>query len=157
MLITAHATFVVELDAAKAPKTVENFLQYVKSGHYSGTVFHRTSTARRIKNNAAAISFGACFLLALAPLVLAGGGLANGLIAWRLRQLRPELRVTLLEAGPTLGGKDGASGLNGRDGATGTTSSTSTTSSSRGWTRRSSTIGVSSAERSGGRASSMRP
>lgn len=37
-------------------------------------------------------------------LVLAGGGLANGMIAWRLRQLRPELRVALLEAGPTLGG-----------------------------------------------------
>lgn len=35
----------------------------------SGTVFHRTSAARRIKNNAAAIVFGACFLLALAPLV----------------------------------------------------------------------------------------
>ena len=37
-------------------------------------------------------------------LVLAGGGLANGLIAWRLRQLRPELPLTVLEAGPTLGG-----------------------------------------------------
>lgn len=37
-------------------------------------------------------------------LVLAGGGLANGLIAWRLRQLRPELRLLLVEAGPTLGG-----------------------------------------------------
>ncbi len=35
----------------------------------SGTVFHRTSVARRIKNNAAAIIFGACFLLALAPLI----------------------------------------------------------------------------------------
>jgi peptidyl-prolyl cis-trans isomerase A (cyclophilin A) len=32
---------VVELDAAKAPKTVENFLQYVKDKHYDGTVFHR--------------------------------------------------------------------------------------------------------------------
>lgn len=32
---------VIELDAAKAPKSVENFLQYVKSGHYKGTVFHR--------------------------------------------------------------------------------------------------------------------
>ena len=31
----------VELDAAKAPKTVENFLQYVRAGHYDGTVFHR--------------------------------------------------------------------------------------------------------------------
>jgi lycopene beta-cyclase len=39
-----------------------------------------------------------------ADLVLAGGGLANGLIAWRLRELQPRLRVRLLEAGPTLGG-----------------------------------------------------
>jgi len=31
----------VQLDAAKAPKTVDNFLQYVKSGQYSGTIFHR--------------------------------------------------------------------------------------------------------------------
>ena len=29
------------LDAAKAPKTVANFLAYVKSGHYDGTIFHR--------------------------------------------------------------------------------------------------------------------
>ncbi len=39
-----------------------------------------------------------------ADLLLAGGGLANGLIAWRLAELRPDLRVRLLEAGPTLGG-----------------------------------------------------
>ncbi len=32
---------VIQLDAAKAPKSVENFLQYVKAGHYNGTVFHR--------------------------------------------------------------------------------------------------------------------
>ena len=31
----------VELDAEKAPKTVENFLHYVNSGHYNGTIFHR--------------------------------------------------------------------------------------------------------------------
>ncbi|QJD58909.1 lycopene beta-cyclase CrtY [Pseudomonas sp. gcc21] len=37
-------------------------------------------------------------------LVLVGAGLANGLIAWRLRQLRPELRVLLLEAGAVPGG-----------------------------------------------------
>ena len=37
-------------------------------------------------------------------LVLVGGGLANGLIAWRLKQLRPELSFALLEAGPTAGG-----------------------------------------------------
>jgi peptidyl-prolyl cis-trans isomerase A (cyclophilin A) len=38
---TNLGNIVVELDAAKAPKTVENFLQYVKSGHYKGTIFHR--------------------------------------------------------------------------------------------------------------------
>ncbi|WP_150299695.1 lycopene beta-cyclase CrtY [Pseudomonas profundi] len=37
-------------------------------------------------------------------LILVGAGLANGLIAWRLRQLRPELRVLLLEAGAVPGG-----------------------------------------------------
>ncbi len=31
----------LELNAEKAPKTVENFLQYVQSGHYDGTIFHR--------------------------------------------------------------------------------------------------------------------
>ncbi len=32
---------VIELDDKAAPKTVENFLEYVKNGHYEGTVFHR--------------------------------------------------------------------------------------------------------------------
>lgn len=32
---------VVQLDPARAPRTVENFLSYVKDGHYDGTVFHR--------------------------------------------------------------------------------------------------------------------
>lgn len=31
----------LELDQAKAPVTVENFVQYVKEGHYDGTIFHR--------------------------------------------------------------------------------------------------------------------
>ncbi|HSQ64266.1 MAG TPA: peptidylprolyl isomerase [Polyangiaceae bacterium] len=31
----------IELDAALAPKTVENFLRYVDAGHYDGTLFHR--------------------------------------------------------------------------------------------------------------------
>jgi len=39
-----------------------------------------------------------------ADVLLVGGGLANGLIAWRLRQTQPELRVLLLEAGPAPGG-----------------------------------------------------
>ncbi len=37
-------------------------------------------------------------------LLLVGGGLANSLIAWRMHQLRPELRIRLLERGETLGG-----------------------------------------------------
>jgi len=41
-LKTNHGTIVLELNQAKAPKTVANFLQYVKDGHYNGTVFHRT-------------------------------------------------------------------------------------------------------------------
>jgi peptidyl-prolyl cis-trans isomerase B (cyclophilin B) len=38
---TSQGTITVELDAEKAPKTVENFLQYVRDGFYNGTVFHR--------------------------------------------------------------------------------------------------------------------
>lgn len=39
--IKDHGIITLELDAAKAPKTVENFLAYVRSGHYNNTVFHR--------------------------------------------------------------------------------------------------------------------
>jgi cyclophilin family peptidyl-prolyl cis-trans isomerase len=38
---TSLGDFVVELNPEKAPKTVENFLQYVKAKHYDGTIFHR--------------------------------------------------------------------------------------------------------------------
>jgi len=41
LLTTNHGQIMLELDADKAPKTVENFLNYVKSGHYDGTIFHR--------------------------------------------------------------------------------------------------------------------
>jgi peptidyl-prolyl cis-trans isomerase B (cyclophilin B) len=40
-LHTNHGVIKLELDADKAPKTVENFLAYVKAGHYDNTVFHR--------------------------------------------------------------------------------------------------------------------
>lgn len=40
-LATTAGDIVVELAPEKAPKTVDNFLQYVKSGHYDGTIFHR--------------------------------------------------------------------------------------------------------------------
>lgn len=38
---TTEGAFVIELDAAKAPKTVDNFLKYVKEDHYTNTIFHR--------------------------------------------------------------------------------------------------------------------
>ncbi|WP_342130620.1 peptidylprolyl isomerase [Hydrogenophaga sp. OTU3427] len=40
-LNTSLGDIVIELNAEKAPKTVENFLQYVKDGHFDGLVFHR--------------------------------------------------------------------------------------------------------------------
>ena len=40
-LTTSLGDIVLELEPDKAPKTVENFLQYVKDKHYDGTIFHR--------------------------------------------------------------------------------------------------------------------
>jgi peptidyl-prolyl cis-trans isomerase A (cyclophilin A) len=40
-LSTSMGDIVVQLDAEKAPKSVANFVQYVKDGHYDGTIFHR--------------------------------------------------------------------------------------------------------------------
>lgn len=40
-LDTSLGNIRIELDPDKAPATVENFLEYVKSGHYDGTIFHR--------------------------------------------------------------------------------------------------------------------
>jgi peptidyl-prolyl cis-trans isomerase B (cyclophilin B) len=40
-LTTNLGDIVVELDEAKAPKTCENFKEYVRDGHYDGTIFHR--------------------------------------------------------------------------------------------------------------------
>jgi peptidyl-prolyl cis-trans isomerase B (cyclophilin B) len=39
--IAGYGVITLELDPAKAPKSVENFLAYVKKGHYDGTIFHR--------------------------------------------------------------------------------------------------------------------
>jgi len=39
--IKNHGVITLELDAEKAPKSAENFLSYVKKGHYDNTVFHR--------------------------------------------------------------------------------------------------------------------
>ena len=39
--IKGQGVITLELDEQKAPKTVANFLAYVKKGHYDGTIFHR--------------------------------------------------------------------------------------------------------------------
>jgi peptidyl-prolyl cis-trans isomerase B (cyclophilin B) len=41
ILKTNQGDITLELDSASAPVTVENFLQYARSGHYDGTIFHR--------------------------------------------------------------------------------------------------------------------
>jgi len=41
VLHTNYGDITLELDAEKAPKTVANFLEYVQSGHFDGTIFHR--------------------------------------------------------------------------------------------------------------------
>jgi peptidyl-prolyl cis-trans isomerase B (cyclophilin B) len=38
---TSQGTIVLDLDSAKAPKTVANFVEYAKAGFYDGTIFHR--------------------------------------------------------------------------------------------------------------------
>jgi cyclophilin family peptidyl-prolyl cis-trans isomerase len=38
---TSQGTIKIELDAAKAPKSTENFLRYTDEGYYDGTIFHR--------------------------------------------------------------------------------------------------------------------
>jgi peptidyl-prolyl cis-trans isomerase B (cyclophilin B) len=40
-LETSKGDILIELENEKAPVTVENFLSYVRSGHYDGTIFHR--------------------------------------------------------------------------------------------------------------------
>jgi peptidyl-prolyl cis-trans isomerase A (cyclophilin A) len=41
LLATSAGDITLQLDAEKAPKSVANFLDYVKAGHYDGTLFHR--------------------------------------------------------------------------------------------------------------------
>ena len=56
-LRTSAGTVVIELYPDKAPKTVENFLQYAKDGFYDGTIFHRVIAGFMIQGG----GFGADF------------------------------------------------------------------------------------------------
>jgi cyclophilin family peptidyl-prolyl cis-trans isomerase len=49
---TSIGNIVVELDAIRAPLTVQNFLQYVVDGHYDGTVFHRVAPSFLVQGGA---------------------------------------------------------------------------------------------------------
>ena len=46
---TTHGSFAIALEPEAAPETVENFLQYVRDGHYDGTIFHRVIPAFMIQ------------------------------------------------------------------------------------------------------------
>ena len=54
---TTAGTIRLELYPAKAPKTVENFLQYVRDGHYNGTIFHRVIDGFMIQGGGFATTF----------------------------------------------------------------------------------------------------
>jgi len=49
LLATSAGDITLQLDPEKAPKSVANFLEYVKSGHYDGTIFHRVIGAFMIQ------------------------------------------------------------------------------------------------------------
>ena len=55
---TSEGAIVIELNAAKAPVTVENFLGYVKKKHYDGTVFHRVMDGFMIQGGGFALTDG---------------------------------------------------------------------------------------------------
>lgn len=55
-LATDYGDIILQLDAEKAPKTVENFVQYVEDGFYDGTVFHRVINDFMIQGGGGAVS-----------------------------------------------------------------------------------------------------
>jgi len=54
---TSLGAFTVELNPKAAPKTVENFLTYVKAGHYSNTVFHRVISSFMIQGGGHTLNY----------------------------------------------------------------------------------------------------
>jgi peptidyl-prolyl cis-trans isomerase A (cyclophilin A) len=75
-LATTAGDIVVELDAAKAPKSVANFVQYVKAGHYTNTVFHRVIDSFMIQGGGMTADLAE--KPTRAPIALeAGNGLSN--------------------------------------------------------------------------------
>ena len=56
-LKTSLGTITLELYPGKAPKSVENFLQYVRDGHYKGTIFHRVIPSFMIQGGGFNVGF----------------------------------------------------------------------------------------------------
>lgn len=56
-LTTNHGDIVLELDHDKAPKTAANFEQYVRDGHYDGTLFHRVIDGFMIQGGGMDVNF----------------------------------------------------------------------------------------------------
>ena len=75
-LATSAGDIVIELDREKAPKTVDNFLQYVRAGHYDGTVFHRVIPGFMIQGGGMDAKLNEKSTRAPIPLE-AGNGLSN--------------------------------------------------------------------------------
>jgi peptidyl-prolyl cis-trans isomerase A (cyclophilin A) len=75
-LATSAGDIVVELDAAKAPKSVANFVQYVKAGHYTNTVFHRVIESFMVQGGGMTADLAEKPTRAPIPLE-AGNGLSN--------------------------------------------------------------------------------
>lgn len=73
---TSLGTFVVELQRDRAPLTVENFLGYVKAGHYTNTLFHRTIANFLIQGGGVGLDYKAVPTLKPIPNE-AGNGLKN--------------------------------------------------------------------------------
>jgi peptidyl-prolyl cis-trans isomerase B (cyclophilin B) len=57
-LVTTMGSMVLELDPVKAPATTENFLRYVRDGHYDGLVFHRVIAGFMIQGGGYDTAFG---------------------------------------------------------------------------------------------------
>lgn len=73
---TSMGDFVVELNPEKAPKTVANFLQYVKDKHYEGTIFHRVIDGFMVQTGGYTFTMGEKSTRAPIPLE-ANNGLTN--------------------------------------------------------------------------------
>jgi cyclophilin family peptidyl-prolyl cis-trans isomerase len=73
---TSLGSFVIELQRDRAPLTVENFLGYVKAGHYTNTLFHRTIANFVIQGGGVGLDYKAVPTLKAIPNE-AGNGLKN--------------------------------------------------------------------------------